>query len=280
MQLNDHDNFAIRGTSVTGFTLAHSTVSGANGTSASDDEGSIRFTNLLGSAAVTSSAIGGGLEDNIRIDNSTGTLDRLTVSNTDINANDTSLGNDGILLVATSSATANVTVTGSRLNAARGDLFETAANGSSSMDIIFTSNTVTNSHTNIVSGGGGLTFSGGDNSTVTYDISNNTMRDALGIALNVFMGTGGSADWDGTINNNDIGVDGVAGSGSEQAHGINVEAQGSGNHKTSITNNDIFQFGDRGIQLFAIDGTATLDATVTSNTISQPFGIRRCERHF
>ncbi len=272
MQLNDFDNFAIRGTSVTGFVLAHSTIDGANGTSAADDEGSVRFTNLLGSADVTSCAIGGGLEDNIRIDNSTGTLDRLTVSDTDINANDTSLGNDGILLVSTSTATLNATVTGSRLNAARGDLFQSAANGSSSMDIIFTNNTVSNGHTNIVSGDGGLTFSGGDSTTVTYDISDNTCRDALGIAINVFMGTGGTANWSGTIDANFIGVQGVAGSGSEQAHGINVEAQGAGTHTTAITDNVIKEFGDRGIQLFATDGSATLNATVDGNNIRDPHG--------
>jgi hypothetical protein len=272
MQLNDFANFAIRGTTVAGFVLANSTINGVNGTSAADDEGSVRFTNLLGSADITDSVLSGGLEDNVKIVNDTSTLNRLTVDNTTINANSTALGNDGILVIANSSATVNVSVTNSTLTSARGDLFQTAANGSSTMDIVFTNNTVTNSHTNIVSGGGGLTFSGGGSSTVTYDISDNTMRDALGHALNVFMGTGGSADWDGTIDNNDIGAAAVSGSGSEQAHGINVEAQGSGNHKTSITNNDIVEFGDRGIALFAIDGSATLDATVTSNTISQPFG--------
>ena len=128
------------------------------------------------------------------------------------------------------------------------------------------------SHTNIVSGGGGLTFSGGGNSIMTYDISDNTCRDALGTAINVFMGTGGSANWSGTIDNNDIGDASDSGSGSEQAHGINVEAQGSGTHTTAITNNTIVEFGDRGIAFFAIDGSARLNATVSSNTISQPFG--------
>jgi uncharacterized repeat protein (TIGR01451 family) len=273
MQLNDFDNYAVRGDSVTGFTLANTTVSGTNGSSAAADEGSIRFTNLLGSASISAADISGGLEDNVRIVNNTGTLDRLTVnSGTTIGANSTSLGNDGILVEANISATLKVTVTGSSFTSSRGDLFQSNANNDSTMDVVFTNNTLTNSHTNIVSGGGGLTFSGGGNSRVTYDISDNTMRDALGIALNVFMGTGGSADWDGTIDNNIIGVSGEGGSGSEQAHGINVEAQGTGSHTTSITNNTIFQFGDRGIQLMAIDVSASLDATVTGNSIAEPFG--------
>jgi uncharacterized repeat protein (TIGR01451 family) len=272
IQLNDFQNFAIRGTTVTGFVLANSTVNGANGTSAAADEGSIAFTDLLGSADITDSVIGGGHEDNVRVVNSTSTLDRLTVDNTTINANGTSFGDNGIQVQANSSAELNVSVTGSTFTSSRGDQFESIANDSSTMDVLFTGNTVTNSHTNIVSGGGGLTFSGFDDSTVTYDISNNTIEDAVGIALNVFMGTGGTADWDGTINNNDIGDATDAGSGSEQAHGINVEAQGGGNHTTAITNNTIVEFGDRGIQMFAIDGSADLDATVTGNTISQPFG--------
>ncbi|MHC4091613.1 MAG: beta strand repeat-containing protein [Planctomycetota bacterium] len=272
MQLNDFDNFAVRGTNVTGFVLANSTVSGASGTSAAADEASIFFTNLLGSAGILDSVIGGGLEDNVRIDNSSGTLDRLTVNNTTLNSNDTSLGNDGILVIAGGSATANVTVTNSTFTSSRGDQFQSAANGSATMDIVFTDNTLTNAHTNIVSGGGGTTFSGGDNSTVTYDSSRNTIEDALGHALNVFMGTGGTASWSGTIDDNDIGDAADSGSGSSQASGINVEAQGAGTHTTAITNNTIVEFGDRGIQLFAIDGSARLNATVDGNSIAQPFG--------
>jgi uncharacterized repeat protein (TIGR01451 family) len=277
MQLNDFSNYAVRGNNVTGFTFSDSTVNGNNGNSDAWDEGSVRFTNLLGSATISASNISGGHEDNVRIDNNTGTLDRLTISNgTTIGANSTNFGNDGVFVVATVSATVNVTVTNSIFNSSRGDLIQLVAEDSSTMDWIITNNTFENSHSNIsniVSGGGGLTFSGGDNSTVTYDISDNTMRDALGIALNVFMGTGGSANWNGTIDNNDIGVSSVAGSGSEQAHGINVEAQGSGTHTTAITNNTIFQFGDRGIQLLAVDGNGTLNATVTGNTIAEPFGV-------
>jgi uncharacterized repeat protein (TIGR01451 family) len=270
MRVDDHQNHAVRGSSVTGFSLTDSYVHGPNGNSDTDDEGSIRFTNLLGSATISGSDISGGLEDNVRINNSSGTLDRLMITGTTIGANDTTLGNDGILVEATSTAVVKVTVDNNTFTSSRADLLQLIAADTSATDWVVTNNTFSNNHPNIVSGGGGVTLAGGDNSTATYDVSDNTMRDAVGHALNVFMGTGGSADWDGIIDNNDIGVSGVADSGSEQAHGINVEAQGAGSHTTAVTNNDIFQFFDRGIALFAIDGAGSMDATVTGNTLAEP----------
>jgi hypothetical protein len=148
---------------------------------------------LLGSAAISASNISGGHEDNVKIENNTGSLNRLTITDsTTIGANSTNFGNDGVLAIATGSATVNVTVTNSIFNSSRSDLIQLVAEDSSTMDWVITNNTFD------------------DNSTVTYDISDNTMRDALGIALNVFMGTGGSANWVGTIDNNDIGVGGGA----------------------------------------------------------------------
>ncbi|MCX7557858.1 hypothetical protein OS187_13765, partial [Xanthomonadaceae bacterium JHOS43] len=53
MQLNGFSDYAIRGTNVVGFTLVNSVINGVNGNSAADDEGSVRFTNLTGSASIS-----------------------------------------------------------------------------------------------------------------------------------------------------------------------------------------------------------------------------------
>src|SRR5262249_19636989 len=91
MHLHDFDNFAIHGSSVTGFTLTHSTIDGANGNTSRED--SINFSNLLGSATIDHSSISGGWADNLRVINSTGTLDRLTVTNTTFGAINPSAAN-------------------------------------------------------------------------------------------------------------------------------------------------------------------------------------------
>ena len=71
MQLNDFQNFGIRGFNVNGFILDHSTVNGTNGTNpannGADDagEGSIYFGNattngLTGHVSITNDSISGG----------------------------------------------------------------------------------------------------------------------------------------------------------------------------------------------------------------------------
>ena len=75
-----NQNFGIRGITVSNFTMEYSTVTGTNGTNTGIDEGSVNFDNLLGSAAITSCSIDGGLEDNLNVVNTSGSLNRLTVS--------------------------------------------------------------------------------------------------------------------------------------------------------------------------------------------------------
>ena len=50
MKLNDFSNYAIRGTTVTNFTLNNSFIDGVNGSNAGADEGTIIFDGLLGTS--------------------------------------------------------------------------------------------------------------------------------------------------------------------------------------------------------------------------------------
>ncbi|MGH8580902.1 MAG: hypothetical protein ACREVK_12565, partial [Gammaproteobacteria bacterium] len=74
----------IGGTTVTGFTLANSTVQNngnAIGAFNTGDNG-LDFTDLLGTASISSSTITGSFHNNIILRNSTGTLSELTVTGT------------------------------------------------------------------------------------------------------------------------------------------------------------------------------------------------------
>jgi len=276
MQLNDHSNFAIRGNNVVGFALARSAVSGTNGTNADQDEASVAFTGLTGSARVDTVAISGGVEDNFRVRNSSGTLDRIVFTGITIGANGTAAGNDGINLEPSGTAVMRATVQNSTFTSARGDLFQLNVAGTASSDLVFTGNTLSNNHPNIVSGGGGVTVVGGglgSAMTLTYNISGNTFRDARGHGLLVSK-VGGAGSMTGTVSNNQIGLAGTANSGSQQGSGLTVLLVGGGTHTAAVTNNQIRQYNNHGILLQGGEGTqggqGTLNATVTGNTIANP----------
>jgi hypothetical protein len=281
MQLNDFSNFAIKGNNVTGFNLNNSVIDGVNGTSAGNDEGAISFTNLLGSAAITFSTISGGLEDNIKIVNNTGELNRLTVSDSTIGLNSILLGNDGILFESQASAIANITVLSNNFIGARGDMVQCNALGNSSMDCVLRDNDFNNTHTNIASGGGGVTITGGgltSNITATFDVDDNRFSGAEGNAITAnYLNNQGLIN--GQIRNNLIGIDMMAGSGSLGGSGISAGAERNGAGAGDVTVNVIINNntivgvdGSYGVDLFSSapgGGAVISDFTVTNNNISQ-----------
>jgi uncharacterized repeat protein (TIGR01451 family) len=267
MQLADFQNFAVRGNDVHGFELSFTTIDGGSGTSLAADEDCVRFEDLTGTVSIADCDLSGGFEDNIRVVNTSGTLN-LSLTGSLIGTN----GNDGALLETRGSANATLTITENSFTAAPGDLLQTNALDTSVMDLVIADNDFSNDHPGILSGGGGVTISGGgggSNVTLTYAVEHNTFRDAKGIALNVAKGSGGGS-FEGEITGNDVGVSGVALSGSSQASGIRVRSAGAGTHTTLIDDNSVFQTNETGITLIANDGDGTLNATVTNNSIGEP----------
>ena len=97
----------IRGNNVTGFTLASSTVDNNDfdNNGAAADEAGLHFTNLLGTASITSTTVSNHPEDNARILNSSGTLSQLTITSSTFRDTDTvSPGNNGLLIQGDGSA--------------------------------------------------------------------------------------------------------------------------------------------------------------------------------
>jgi hypothetical protein len=277
MQINDHQNYGIFGNNVTNLTMNNVVVNSVNGTNAGGNgEGSVAFTGLQGSVAVSNCNISGALTDNFRVLNNGGqSLNRITFTSTTFGPNSTANGNDGLILQGTN-GTLNVTVHSCTFTSARGDLFQLDLHGTVSSDLVFTANTLSNNHPNIVSGGGGITIGGGgagDNPTLTYLIDTNTMRDASGSALVIGKGTG-TGNFTGTISNNVIGVIGVTDSGSSQGSGIAVLHSGGGIDTVHITGNQVRQYNNSGILLqigaASLGGSGSLNATVTGNTVTQP----------
>ncbi|WP_181763378.1 right-handed parallel beta-helix repeat-containing protein [Mesorhizobium sp. B2-4-15] len=266
----------IGGTTVNGFSLANSTIDGANGGSAIN-QGSIYFTDLTGTAAITNSVVKGGHQDNISILTSSGTL-ALTISGSTIRDTDTGTnGNDNLFIEANGTATVTAHVTGNTFAATNGDHLQTVGDNSATMTIVATGNTF--------SGGGGvnalgqgITISGGSAGStehVNFNISNNTMTGTIqGGAINVNEGAG-SGIWQGQVAGNTIGTVGNATSGTTQSSGIRAENHSTGGIMTVIIDSNHVSGWGGGPAINLQDGepdngTAVLNATVSNNIIDTP----------
>ncbi|HEY2090521.1 MAG TPA: putative Ig domain-containing protein [Thermoanaerobaculia bacterium] len=281
MQLNGHANYAIYGNNIsTSFTLDHSVISGSNGTNDSVDEGSIAFDDLHGSATISNSNISGGWEDNLRLRNTTGTLNRLTVSNTTFGNNSATFGNTAMNMAVTSGTpTMNVTVTGCTFTGSRSHFVQFLLNGTSASnsDFQFTGNTLTQAMTSI-SGAGGVFVSTATNATgnLTYNIQNNTIHSGAQTITggDITVAHFGTGTFSGTIDSNIIGSSGVSNSGSAQGNGITVDHYGGGTDTVHVTSNTVRRYNGSGINIDVGDaeygGQGTVNLTVTGNTVAEP----------
>lgn len=274
MDIHDHGNFAIRGVDVDGFTLAASTVGGVNGNAAL--EGGVSFSNLTGAAVISGSTLSGGHVTNLRVVNASGVLDRISLSSSTFGGVSTTDGGDAVYFEASGSAVLNVTAQNSTFNSARLDLFQVELRDDATSDVVLQGNSFHNTHPAIVGGGGGVVLGGGNagsTATLTFDVDGNSFRGALGSALAVAEGLGTNA-FSGTIANNLIGQAGVPNSGSAQGSGISITSVGGGSNVVAVTGNQVRQYNNQGILLQlgdnALGGQASLDATITGNTVANP----------
>jgi VCBS repeat-containing protein len=288
MTIKDVQGDGIHGNAVNGFSLVYSTITatgaGWNGTSTAQlgnfsGEGDIQFVGLSGAALIDNNALDRAFYTTVSVfNNGSQSINRFVFTNNTVGTMSNS-GNDGLTLQGTG-GTLNSTVSNNTFTSAAGDIFQLDIHGAINSDLIFQSNTITNTHPAIVSGGGGITIGAGgpaDNVTLTFNISNNTMRDALGAALGISSGPGnlGAGSFTGTINNNVIGVAGVADSGSKQGQDLGIINFGAVMN-INITNNQLYQYNTAATGALTIqngdDGAhlAYFTGTITGNTISNP----------
>ena len=297
VDIEGNQNYGIRGNNVTGFTLDNSTVgtTSANGTSNTADtdaagfqgEGSVRFFNLLGTATISNSTLDNGFSRTVAVANNTGTLTSLTITNSTLrNSLTAATASDALYLEAEgATTTVNLIVTGaSQFTSARQNLIQTNAQLGATMNIAVDGSTFKNTNTNTVSASNLLVFNGtGTNTFVTFDLHNNTFTQGNGVAaapsnvgriLTAGM-VNGAGTFYGKIVNNTFGTSGVAFSGGGNgADTLGLFADGNngslGGTRYLVQGNTIQNYGQSGIQIGAVDGNATIDATVLGNIIRQP----------
>ena len=278
MRIAGSSNYGIRGNAVQGFTLADSVIHGTHGTNGATpfNDSAVLFDGLTGTASVSNTHLSGGVHDNFTVNNSSGVLNRITFSSVNVGANGNG-GNDAIQLEGVGSSTMNATVQNSTFTAAAGDLFQFIADGSGGGDLDFTSNTLSNNHPAISTGGGGVSiFGGAGGGAVDVDFTgSNTFRDAVGHAA-LFVKTQGPGDMNVTVNNAQVGVAGVTNSGSLEGDGMKFQHAGGGSAAdmtVTVANSQLRQYNNQGIHMQTGAGLqegGTFNATVSANLVADP----------
>ena len=288
-----NQNHGIRGFRVNNFTLQYSTVNGTVGTSPSFDnygEGAVYFgddasttTNgMTGVGTVTSCVFGGSRARNFSLVNTTGTLDRLTVTGStfQVNQNFQDAGDAFSAEARNAGTVVKVTVTGSTFQGTPADHLEfVSQDGTGACDVIFQNNTITNAHAQNIVGGGGMTIATAG--TLTFNASGNTMTGANGSAITLQMaapllGSTAARSLSGTLNNNTIGSAATLNSGSATANGIFLSLADNktapkGAATIAITNNQIHQYkGNAGIYADNTGGDYNVNLTITGNVTDTP----------
>ena len=312
MSIQGNQNYGIRGTGVSGFALDNAAVGTVtkNGNSATVDanpvtgiagEGSLRFTNLTGTATISNSTLDNGFARTVLIENDVATALNLSVTNSTINeslnsSNGGDLGGnttDAMFIDARSNATANLTVTGSHFRAYRQFAIQTRALNTATMETNISGSDFSNSNTGNVSASGSLSLGGGTaggDVFVKFNIHDNTFRHGTGATAPSSGGAhlvaglvSGAGKFEGKFVNNTVGVSGIPFSGAgNAADALRLFASGSsGTSRVTgtthtrylVQGNTIQRYGEVGIQFNARQGNAIMDATAFGNVIREPGSI-------
>lgn len=276
LRLANSANFGLNGNSVSVLNIDTCLFDGVHGNAI--DEGALFVTNWLTSGTIANSEILGGANDNVRVINNTGTLNRLTISNSIIRDNMTVIGNHGLRFetsVPTNTGAGvamNLSVTGTAFRNNRSNHLDTGATGLTSMDLVLTGNTFSSNPTTLA---GAVNITGDHQADVTFDVNGNTSTGAQLSAFNFFQSnlTTVAASMIGKFRNNIIGTSGVGGSGSAQGNGVAFTSTGLATLTANVVGNQIRQFSNIGIGFDAGDTSPVVNATVTGNVVKEGTGF-------
>jgi hypothetical protein len=260
MNIQSSGDDGIRGTTVTGFTLNRSLVSG-NGNAAG--ESGLDFNGLFGNAAITNSTVTGSREHNVLISNMSGTLSSLTITGSTFSS-PVSASMDGVSVTLPSGSTGvitTITATGNTFTNNTGDGMGVNAEGTSSIGIFnFANNTLTGNDI-------GVNVSTNGTASIDFDIHDNpTMngtRTQVNIAANDGVHNNGvGPTMEGYIRNNIITTSPTG----SVFIAVWVVSDGDGNITLDINNNSVTNFGDSGIDVESRGGTGDVHARIANNT--------------
>lgn|GEM_PF-946422 len=292
MNVTNNLGDGIGGSNINGFVIDNLLISG-NGTDSGTDESGINIAGLTGSASgglrptgIFNSTIQNNYEFEVQITNSGGTLTNFQIVNSTISytgSNSASAHGNLVNFLGTGTSTMGLTVTGSTFTGNWNPSSPPVLTTGSGLfvDSSGTSMTANVSTSNFYNNNNGINMSTGPGSTtLTYSIIGNTITGSRSTAINDFHNGNSpfSRAVNGTIQNNIIGINGVALSGSQFGNGISVSNEGAVNANYLISGNTIQQIGQAGVggsSAIAVNvglvgqatGGGTTNLTILNNTI-------------
>ena len=241
----------IDGTSLTGFSLtdvlvdANTTcgaacLGGLGGSPGGFSPAGILLTSLNSASgnAVTRVEVTGSTEDNVRVRNDSGSNGTITFDTCKIHDNSTASGNMGIFVQTVNTGVLTATVQNSTFQGNRTIALRADTGDASTLNATFTNNTITAGAPN--QGNQGIEVSRAVTSTLTFNVSGNTVTGMISTLINVFS-SGGPGTATGVVKNNVVTGTGVGGN----QFGIRVFNSGS-----------------------SVVGFATMNVNVANNTVT------------
>lgn len=228
----------------------------------------VRFDQVHGTAAITNTVISGAAGDQLRLENTSGSLFLNVDGSTFGAAAPTNIGN-GVTVFFTGTAQLTATVDTSTFTGNRASGFLTTFGDTASFNIAIRNSLFQNNNNGADIGLGRAT------SNFTLDGNQFYFHGTNAINIVSDSNATNAAVANGVINNNIIG-NGTVNSGSAGAFGISVDSRGDIDATIAITNNTIRNQDNSGIFIQSRldnDGDGEigrLDVTVTGNTIGTP----------
>ena len=268
MWVKSNGDDGIHGTTVTDFSLISSLVE-SNGNIV--NEHGIDMVGLFGNAAITNSTVRISAENNLFVDNTSGTLTLLDITGSQFSSTTAAApGADGVLIKPQGTSNVTVNVSNCFFSNNRDDQLQMAPTGTATSKITVNNNTFADSTATTL--GGGITINPVANTQTRAIVTNNDMTGAVLSALNFNLGVGSAvtSTFHVTATGNFIGNVGVVQSGSETGHGIQVWGNGSGIINAVVSNNDVRNWGSfYGINVAHQDGNGDINVTMKDNTVAE-----------
>ena len=245
----------VSGSTVESFSMTDSTVSGS-GTHG------VSLANSGGSVAMTRVTAFGSASNNAQVFGSTGTS-TVTVTDSTFRDNNATSGNHGLLVQADGSASTTLTTTGSSFLRNRQDGLAVFGFSTQKMTA-----TVTNG-TWVTDKGVGVEITANNTGGLAYTLSGGSVTGCVtcGAPVVVYKATGATGTGANALAGTITGMT-INNNQSPLAPGIWVRGEGAGAQRVAITNNTVSGVNQQGIFAGAGNGSSSLDATITGNTVT------------
>ncbi|GAB4153164.1 MAG: hypothetical protein Fur005_04030 [Roseiflexaceae bacterium] len=251
MNIQNGQNDGINGTSVNGFNLNRSVVSG-NG-NATGEHG-LDFTNTTGSVSIINSTVTGSFTNNILFTQNSGTLNSLTIAGSTISNTNATSGDQGILINLPPASTGSITtlnVSNNTINNNRGAGIHVNAEGTSSVGAFLFNSNMLNSNDI------GVNISSNVSGDINFAVENNTIITAR-LGVNLANNSAADSFLQGRVNANSMTL--------INQIGLWAVSDDNGRITIEVNGNTISGFNDSAISIESRNGNGNVQATVSGNT--------------